>query len=908
MTSEVADRDYLVRWRAAVGFALDAGLAEEPLRMLGTLVASIEDDASSSTSTLANLRESLALSVEQQRLLATVLVDRQARLRAEELGCIAWLCTPATLDWPRVSAELDTLLSLGLLRSLDDEATDPRDHRHAPGEGLRDLAPLARALPRGSRPRRTDTEPPPPPAPPSTAPVLASPAVRLRRWELERWAICFRTRQAIHRWILAHRDPFKEFAGNQARSVDASAADALATEAARMEQELIAPDDDGPTALEHIERELALDAAHARVLLYFFLAEVFDVGLAPIGRNMLVALGPLGVEPPSIQTFLGPQSPLMTGRLLAATQSGSSLYTTHYAITTTVLQRIGIDPAAQPAARPLGRVAGELLGELREPRVSLPDVIVPQQTHDALLDALVLLDPQTQARVPPATRARLLYKGKGTTLLFEGPPGTGKTMAAEALAKHLGRRLYLARIDRIEDFMLGNSQKNVMRLFEEAARNDAVLVLDEADSLVASRTPVHQAWDQHRNSMVNLFLSAVEEHDGIVILTTNLAVNLDPALERRLTARVRFGLPGPSERERLWRAYLPSDIAHEAELDVAQLARQYPMSGARIRNAVLGALRKELRRRVDASPAPPLVLREADLAAAAAAELRSAYRDRFDRDDGTDSGEVGELREPQRKLASVVLAPALRTRIEEALVALSPAARGLFASASFLDTFQTGRGVVLLFDGPPGTGKTMTAEAIAGELGRRMYLLSPERVLSKWHGQSERALARVFDEAEALDAVLVLDEADSLLEARTEAGEWGARTANNIVNLLLRRLDESSGTAILITNRATSLDPALERRLAARLTFPLPDAEQRAEILRRHLPEGVRLADDVDLAALARAHPLSGGLLRVAVLSAIRRMVLSDPSARTLDAASLDRALREAASTPGTRPVGFGAG
>jgi SpoVK/Ycf46/Vps4 family AAA+-type ATPase len=294
-----------------------------------------------------------------------------------------------------------------------------------------------------------------------------------------------------------------------------------------------------------------------------------------------------------------------------------------------------------------------------------------------------------------------------------------------------------------------------------------------------------------------------------------------------------------------------------------------------------------------------------DVVDAAGEQFRASYRDRSTTDDGAESAQLGELRAATIDLASVVLPDPLRAQLREVLLTLSPDARALFESESFLRTFRTGRGVVLLFDGPPGTGKSMTAEAVAGELGRQLYVVTPERVLSKWHGQTERALARAFDEAEAMGAVLVLDEADSLLEARSDAIEWGGRTANNMVNVLLRRLEEGSGIAILITNRSSNLDPALERRLTGRITFPAPDAGQRCEILRRHIPEGIKLAPDVDLAELSRAHALTGGRLRNAVLTALRRAVMQDPAERTLSREHLEQGLREAASSSGARTIGF---
>lgn len=923
-----ADQDFLQKWRLVVQLVHLSHLTPEFQPSLTQLVISTERAIQEAGGlAIGALVERYGLALEHQRLLATILVDRKSRLAAAQLAQIAYLMPAKELDWEAASQALARLEELDLVRATDDEPRTQESH-YTPGPELAELARVARgqgpAAAQTISPDTTGMDPlitqriarqvgGPPPVP---VPAPLPPPVLIGRWELELWAIAFRTRQAIHRWIRAHHDPYKAFAGNYASAVDAPKVEGLATEADRIEEELTAKGE-RENALERIRRVFRVTPLDARVLLYLFLAEVTDTGLPLEGRAIMAAVASdallaererdPAVDPGTmIDAALAPHCPLVKQGWVHLIANGNSPYTSTYQLNRTALTRLGVDPLARPIAAKVARGPNEGLGEVREARVSLDQVILPEETSAELLDALALVDGGARELVPEGLRKQLLYKGRGTVLLFEGPPGTGKTMAAEALAKHLGRRLLVARYERIEDFLLGNSQKNISKLFEEASKAKAVLVLDEADALLASRTPVHQAWDQHRNTLVNLMLGCLEEHDGVVVLTTNLAVNLDPALERRLTARVRFGLPALADRARLWRSYLPEDVPLEGTVDVERLAHQYPMSGARVRNAVLSALRKALRRRVQ-QPADtsPVMLTAVDVTESAGEEYRASYRDRGARDDGADGVAVGDLKPASVTLDQVVLTDAVRKTLRETLVALAPEARALFESPAFLETFRTGRGVVLLFEGPPGTGKTLTAEAIAGELGKQVYLVTPERLLSKWYGQTERALSRIFDEAAGHQAVLVVDEADSLLEARHEASEFGGRTANNTVNLFLRKLEELTGIAILITNRATHLDPALERRLSARITFEPPELPERVEILKRHIPAGVTLADDVVLEELARDYPLAGGRLRNAVLTAIRRTLAADPAARVLTRAALEEGLKTASASPGQRLIGF---
>jgi hypothetical protein len=206
------------------------------------------------------------------------------------------------------------------------------------------------------------------------------------------------------------------------------------------------------------------------------------------------------------------------------------------------------------------------------------------------------------------------YCGDGSILLLEGPPGTGKTLAAEALAGELGVPLLRASFERLTSKWFGQTEKQISRLFAESLKQNAVLLLDEADSLLSARVETEQA---HHARHVNTLLQEVEAYTGILVLTTNRAGALDPALERRLTAHVRFEVPGPVEREQLWRKLLPYRAPTDGLPDYKGLAERYVLTGSAIRSACLAAARAAARR-----GGVEQVIRQADLEAAAKRALK----------------------------------------------------------------------------------------------------------------------------------------------------------------------------------------------------------------------------------------------------------------------------------------------
>jgi SpoVK/Ycf46/Vps4 family AAA+-type ATPase len=186
--------------------------------------------------------------------------------------------------------------------------------------------------------------------------------------------------------------------------------------------------------------------------------------------------------------------------------------------------------------------------------------------------------------------ASKVARGGGVAALFSGPPGTGKTMVAGLIARELDLELYQVDLSKVVSKWVGETEKQLARIFEAAEAGHALLLFDEADALFARRTEVKSAVDRYANLEVNYLLQRIESFGGVTVLTTNLDTSIDPALKRRLAAHVVFWPPETEERARLWMSFLPPQAPFEGTLDAEALAEQFPeMTGANIRNAVVAA-------------------------------------------------------------------------------------------------------------------------------------------------------------------------------------------------------------------------------------------------------------------------------------------------------------------------------
>jgi AAA+ superfamily predicted ATPase len=213
----------------------------------------------------------------------------------------------------------------------------------------------------------------------------------------------------------------------------------------------------------------------------------------------------------------------------------------------------------------------------------LDALILPSDTRDEIVEVI------------GAIRARWVVqhgwglvrgtRGRAVSALFDGDSGTGKTLACEVIAAEVGLPLMRVNVATLVDKYVGETEKNLTRVFDEAKAHGGILFFDEADALFGSRTDGGRAQDRYANLATNLLLQLMEDFAGIVLLTTNLKRNIDQAFMRRITFKVYFESPEPAERERLWRMNIPDG----ARVDTHRLATAFELTGGSIRAAALRA-------------------------------------------------------------------------------------------------------------------------------------------------------------------------------------------------------------------------------------------------------------------------------------------------------------------------------
>ena len=316
-------------------------------------------------------------------------------------------------------------------------------------------------------------------------------------------------------------------------------------------------------------------------------------------------------------------------------------------------------------------------------------------------------------------------------------------------------------------------------------------------------------------------------------------------------------------REALWRAAVPSVTDEEPAKLARDLARRFRFEAAGI--ARVGRATNALGRS----------LTKAEIHAACRADL--------------DLGDLAQPVAPRFELKELMLPQDRNRQVEDIVQAMR-------VLATVHQEWGTGTawnegGLSVLFAGPPGTGKTMAAEAIATELGMPMYRIDLSQIVNKYIGETEKNLRRLFDAADSADIILFFDEADALFGKRTEVKDAHDRYANLEVSYLLERMERFRGMAILASNRRKDLDEAFLRRLRHVVNFPIPEAPERRRIWEAVMPEGVE-CEGLDITFLADRIPLAGGYIRSAVFNACLASVRPGEPPR-LSMAALVRSIKD---------------
>lgn len=218
------------------------------------------------------------------------------------------------------------------------------------------------------------------------------------------------------------------------------------------------------------------------------------------------------------------------------------------------------------------------------------------------MEDLILPDAQKQKLFHIINRVRnrkLVYEewgfieksayGNGISMIFAGPPGTGKTMAAQVMAAELNMELYRVELPAVVDKYIGETEKKLSRIFGEAEKSMAILFFDEADVLFSKRTEIKESHDKYSNMEIAFLLQKMEEYEGISILATNYLQNFDSAFRRRISDIIDFPLPDQALRRQMWQSMIPARMPISDEIDFDFLSRQFEISGSMIKNTLIYA-------------------------------------------------------------------------------------------------------------------------------------------------------------------------------------------------------------------------------------------------------------------------------------------------------------------------------
>jgi SpoVK/Ycf46/Vps4 family AAA+-type ATPase len=224
-----------------------------------------------------------------------------------------------------------------------------------------------------------------------------------------------------------------------------------------------------------------------------------------------------------------------------------------------------------------------------ESRYTLKDLVLPEKQQREI-DALIAMARNRSLVLDDWGAGKKLVSGRGISALFTGVPGTGKTLSAQAIAGELGLDIYRVDLSTIISKYIGETEKNLERIFTEAQNSNVILFFDEADSLFGRRSEVGSSHDRYANIEVGYLLQRIETYDGIVLMATNLGANLDEAFARRIHFIIDFPFPDEETRLRLWQLLIPENIEKEDNINLPAFATVYKIAGGAIRNAVVWAI------------------------------------------------------------------------------------------------------------------------------------------------------------------------------------------------------------------------------------------------------------------------------------------------------------------------------
>ncbi len=666
--------------------------------------------------------------------------------------------------------------------------------------------------------------------------------------ELERIDILIR--REVYRWRLAGQDPADNFRG-------------LYISGAEAESLLKQPPGTswGQTITLGQGDELAFAAAHEQAVQRVnSLAEVFqNHNDLPRLKHLQIAFGLTDFDLDTFLICLAPSLDLRYERIYSFLQDDVTCKRPNVNLILNLLCEPGLQRLKRLAHfadnaplfwhQLLERVSepgGDKIPVLSQKLVPDPSVVAwlvgKYQPHTSLGPHTILLPPQIDNQdtmVAALMSPELVHAAdlERPVFVFYGPDLSSQQAAANWLGAQLARFLLIVNLAPVIE--QGLSPLNTVRLAFRDAR-------------LTGAMPCFVGWDAclDKGTTPPELLAEVCAYPDLVIVAGATHWRPEGIDRERALFWFEFPIPEYSQRMTLWSHYLSkSPNASKwllGELDVSSLAGQFALTTGQIRDAVASA-RDSVVQRGESLQVSDLFLAARTHSSLGLANLARKISPRYNWQD--------------------IILPSDQLDMLQEIVSTVRGRPVVLGEWGVGKKLTSSNGVMVLFAGPPGTGKTMAAEVIASELALDLYKIDLSTIVSKYIGETEKNLEKIFREAETSNAILFFDEADAIFGKRSEVKDSHDRYANIEISYLLQRMEGYDGVSILATNLRANLDEAFTRRLQFAIDFPFPEEEYRLRIWQTLFPLGVPLAPEVDWTLMAR-YKLAGGNIRNIIVTA----------------------------------------
>ena len=457
---------------------------------------------------------------------------------------------------------------------------------------------------------------------------------------------------------------------------------------------------------------------------------------------------------------------------------------------------------------------------LIKPKKILEDLVLPKELKNRFIEF-----------------AKLHGQNKATMFFFQGPYGTGKKTIAEAFCNEL--RTTLLVVDSkvlIED----PSFKTLTIILRECLLHDSSLFLEDFDVILKN--------EDHGVDLKKIF-KILDTFQKWIFLSGGQLWEPPPVIKNHNIYRINLKLPSYNDRKKIWESLLSGILDTSKDVDIDALATKFKFSGGQIRDAIFTASNIVLVKNSGES----LLSMEA---------LHQGCKAQSNKKLTTLARKI----EQHHTWNDIVLPEDTKEQLKEVSGYINY--KGIvYTDWGFDKKLSLGKGLNVLFSGPSGTGKTMVAEIIAGEVDLDIYKIDLSSVVSKYIGETEKNLQKIFKEAETSNAILFFDEADSLFGKRSEIRDSHDRYANIEINYLLQKMEEHDGIVILSTNFKKNVDDAFLRRMHFAIEFSSPDEKLRKKIWSIIFPHDTPVGENVDFSFLSK-FKITGGNIKNIALSA----------------------------------------